>query len=57
MEKKSGRGGGKKEKGEKGKGRFSRYSDGWSSIVRDLKLVYATRATCDYRYPNFLSKL
>ena len=38
----------KKEKGREGKRRFSRCSDGRSSIVRDLKLVHTMRATCGY---------
>ena len=45
------------EKKKKGKRRFSQCSDGRSSIVRELKLVHATRATCGYRNPNFSSNL
>ena len=56
MEKKLGRGG-EKGKEREGKRRFSRCSDDWSLIVRELKLVYTTRATCGYRDPNFSSKL
>ena len=47
----------KKGKRREGKRRFSRCYDGRSSIVRELKLVYATRATRGYRNPIFLSKL
>ena len=46
----------KKEKGERETG-FSWCSDSRSSIVRELKLVHATRAMCGYRNPNFSSKL
>ena len=37
-------------KGEKRKGRFSWRSDGRISMVRELKLIHATRAT--HRYQN-----
>ena len=59
MEKKSCRGGKirvwgrEKGKEREGKRRFSRCSDGRSSIVRELKYVHATRATCRYQNPNF----
>ena len=63
-EKKSGRGeknqavhGREKGKGRERKRRFSRCSDGRSSIVRELKLVHATRAAHGYRNPKFSSKL
>ena len=56
-ERKSYRRGEEKGKGREGKRRFSHCSDGRSSIVRELKLVHATRATHGYRNQNFSSKL
>ena len=47
----------KKEKGEREKEDFPGVLNGRSSIVRELKLVHATRATRVYRNPNFSSKL
>ena len=47
----------KKGKGREGEGRFSRCFDGRTLIVRELKLVRATRATHGYRNQNFSSKL
>ena len=46
-----------KGKGREGNRRFSQCFNSRSSIVRELKLVHATRATCGYRNPNFSSKL
>ena len=45
-----------KGKGREGKRRFSWCSEGRSLIVRDLKLVHATRATRGYRNLNFSLK-
>ena len=46
----------REKKMREGKRRFSRCYDGRSSIVRELKLVHATRTTRGYRNPNFSSK-
>ena len=48
-----------REKGKwrKGKRRFSQCSDGRTSIVRELKLVHATRAMGGYQNLSFSSKL
>ena len=45
MEKKIKSWGREKEKMREGKGRFSWCSDNWSSVILELKLVHAKRAT------------
>ena len=45
-----------KKKRKKEKGSDSQCSDSRKSLVRELKLVYAIRATHEYQNPNFSSK-